>query len=95
MLGHRGKLRKVETSLEDPIFAQQLLALRLAVILCHARRDPDLAGMTLESHLSTAKRFALSVRSGWAEAWPQSTHLLREEVIAWQKMGWNLLLNGI
>ena len=95
VLGHRGKLRKVETSLEDPVFAQQLLALRLAVILCHARRDPDLEGMTLESHLNTAKRFALSVRSGWAEAWPQSTHLLREEVIAWQKMGWNLLLNGV
>jgi exopolyphosphatase/guanosine-5'-triphosphate,3'-diphosphate pyrophosphatase len=95
LLGHRGKLRKVEVSLEDAVFAQQLLALRLAVILCHARRDPDLQELTLESQAGTHKRFALSCRPGWGEAWPQSTHLLREEVIAWQKMGWNLHLHEI
>ena len=45
VLGHRGKLRKLEVDFEDRVFIQQLLCLRLAVILCHARRDPDLKGM--------------------------------------------------
>ena len=47
VLGHRGKLRKLELALEDERFVQQLMALRLAVILCHARRDPDLAGLDI------------------------------------------------
>ena len=41
VLGHRGKLRKLETMLDDEAFVGPLLALRLAVILCHARRDPE------------------------------------------------------
>ena len=84
VLGHRGKLRKLEADFTDAVFVRQLLVLRLAVILCHARRDPDLKGL----HLSCAPgpaSFNLSWRPGWAEAYPQSAHLLREEVVAWQK----------
>lgn len=95
VLGHRGKLRKVEAALHEPDLAAQLLALRLAVILCHARRDPDLSGMTLTRLESKATTTAqLNCRPGWADAFPQSAHLLREEVQAWGKTGWTLDVLG-
>ena len=94
VLGHRGKLRKVEAELADGGLVMQLLSLRLAVILCHARRAPDLGGMQL--HLKADEnRFILGCRSGWGQAYPQSAHLLREEVVAWQKTPWSLDLQGL
>ena len=95
VLGHRGKLRKLEADFEDRVFVQQLLCLRLAVILCHARRDPDLNGLQLEWDVEPGRRFTLTCRPGWAEAFPQSAHLLREEVLCWQKMPWTLLVAGL
>jgi exopolyphosphatase/guanosine-5'-triphosphate,3'-diphosphate pyrophosphatase len=95
VLGHRGKLRKLEVDFEDHFFIQQLLCLRLAVILCHARRDPDLKGLQLEAATNQSKTFALTCRPGWAEAFPQSSHLLKEEVVAWQKTPWSLTLSGV
>ncbi len=82
VLGHRGKLRKLEADFSDSIFVQQLLALRLAVIFCHARREPDLKGLRLTMD---ANQFLLACRPGWAEAFPQSAYLLREESLAWEK----------
>ncbi|MDO9405846.1 MAG: exopolyphosphatase [Polaromonas sp.] len=95
VLGHRGKLRKLEADFEDRIFVQQLLCLRLAVIFCHARRDPDLQDMRLEAGSSPAQLFVLNCRPGWSDAFPQSAHLLREEVLAWQKTPWSLIVSGI
>lgn len=85
VLGHRGKLRKLEADLADAEFVQQLLCLRLAVILCHARRDPDLRGLALAA---AGRAFALEVPAPWAASYPQSAHLLREEIAAWQKTPW-------
>ncbi|KAF1047149.1 Ppx/GppA phosphatase family protein [Xylophilus sp.] len=87
VLGHRGKVRKLDADLSDPVFALQLLSLRLATALCHARRDPDLEGLTLAR---TDGRFALGARPGWGADYPQSAHLLREEALSWQKTGWEL-----
>ena len=81
------ELRKIEADLGDTLFAVQLLCLRLAVILCHARRDPDLHGLTLGLDGS---RFSLRARTGWAASYPQSAYLLREEIEAWQRTGWEL-----
>ncbi len=91
VLGHRGKLRKLEADFEDAPFVHQLLALRLAVILCHARRDPDLKGLQIESD-DDRRTVSLGTRTEWAAAYPQSAHLLREEVLAWQKTPWELVL---
>ena len=86
--GQRGKVRKIDANdLQDPMFALQLLSLRLAVALCHARRDPDTAGLTLAQQ---GQHFHLAARAGWAAAFPQSAHLLREEMLAWQKTPWVL-----
>ena len=35
-----------------------------------------------------------SCKSGWAESFPQSAHLLREEALAWQRAGWRVKLSG-
>jgi exopolyphosphatase/guanosine-5'-triphosphate,3'-diphosphate pyrophosphatase len=87
VLGHRGKLRKLEADLEDEVFIRQLLCLRLSALLCHARRDPDLAGFTLQQQ---GRQFTLRCTSTWAAQFPQSVYLLREEVSAWQKTVWTL-----
>ena len=90
VLGHRGKLAKLEIDFNDVTFVQQLLSLRLAVLLCHARRDPDLQELVVACNLNSPRRVCISLRDGWAEAWPQSAHLLREEVKAWQRTPWAL-----
>ena len=87
VLGQKGRVRKLDADLDDLVFAQQLLCLRLAVALCHARRNPDLEGL----QLSFAEgRFHLRTRPGWSGSYPQSAHLLREESIAWQRTPWEL-----
>ena len=87
VLGHRGKLKKLQGNFEDEGFTMQLLALRLAVILCHARREPDLQGVALTCDGWT---WIVSVPKGWAARFPQSAHLLREESRAWDKLHWRV-----
>ena len=93
MLGHRGKLRKLDDPLDDPVFVAQLLALRLAVVLCHARRDPQLQGLQLRA-APDAQSFRLTLPEGWGQHYPQSAHLLREECVAWHKAPWRLFVQG-
>ena len=95
VLGHRGKLRKLEADFDDRLFVQQLLCLRLAVILCHARRDPDLKGLQLKWDNEPGRRFCVTCRAGWVQAFPQSAYLLQEEILAWQKTPWSLLVAGL
>lgn len=95
ILGHRGKLRKLDADFQDSEFVHQLLCLRLAVILCHARRDPDLDDLDLQVHDAPERRFVLTCKPGWGQAFPQSAHLLQEEALAWQKTSWSLLLPGL
>ena len=95
VLGHRGKLRKLEVDFDDVPFISQLMALRLAVILCHARREPDTQGLQLTADGSNLHGACVTARPGWSEAYPQSAHLLREEVLAWQKTPWSLSLAGL
>ena len=90
ILGHRGKVRKLEVDFEDGAFVKQLLCLRLAVLLCHARRTPELSPIQLRQ---TGKTFLLKAPMSWSQKFPQSAHLLREETALWQKTGWELLLD--
>jgi len=85
VLGHRGKLRKLEADFGDDVFVQQLLVLRLAVVLCHARRDPDLTGISLAHDTHMQRGFVLTCLNSWSQLYPQSAHLLHEECQAWQK----------
>jgi exopolyphosphatase/guanosine-5'-triphosphate,3'-diphosphate pyrophosphatase len=90
VLGHRGKVRKLEADFEDDVLIQQLLMLRMAVALCHARRDPNLKGVTLRRDPKNARHFNLSLTKEWANTFPQSAYLLNEESSAWQKTPWAL-----
>ncbi|WP_372658238.1 exopolyphosphatase [Hydrogenophaga sp.] len=85
VLGQRGKLRKLELELEDELFAKQLMSLRLAVLLCHARQLPEHESVKLSYK---ARAFKLVTNPGWAKRYPQSAWLLSEEVLAWQKSAW-------
>ncbi len=87
VLGQRGKLRKLEQSLEDELFAKQLMCLRLAVLLCHARQLPEYQSIELAYKTGV---FKLSTNPGWARRYPQSAWLLDEEVLTWQKTAWRL-----
>lgn len=87
VLGQRGKLRKMEAELADELFAKQLLSLRLAVLLCHARQMPEHTCLKL-AYKNGA--FKLVTAEGWAKRFPQSAWLLGEEVSAWQKSPWRL-----
>jgi exopolyphosphatase/guanosine-5'-triphosphate,3'-diphosphate pyrophosphatase len=90
VFGHRGKLRKLDIDFEDALFAHQLICLRLAIILCHARRDPQIAGLQLSG---SGRKVTLKVPSAWARNYPQSAYLLKEEVTAWQKTPWVFALD--
>jgi len=85
VLGQRGKLRKLEQSLGDELFAKQLMCLRLAVLLCHARQMPEHESVKLSYRPGA---FKLVTNPGWARRYPQSAWLLGEELQAWQKSTW-------
>jgi exopolyphosphatase / guanosine-5'-triphosphate,3'-diphosphate pyrophosphatase len=87
VLGHKGKLRKLDADFEDVRFVQQLICLRLAVLFCHARVAPSLKGLNLRCDVDK-KRFSLQHASSWGTKFPQSMHLLQQEILAWQKTPW-------
>ncbi|MGE8397372.1 MAG: exopolyphosphatase, partial [Comamonas sp.] len=90
ILGHRGKLKKMESFMHLPAHAIQLLCLRLAVALCNNRRAPEMKGMHLQrdgTHLQ------LQTPMGWAERFPLSAQLLRDEAEAISKTDWQLQLS--
>lgn len=90
VLGQRGKLRKLEAELDDELFAKQLLCLRLAVLLCHARKDPDIGALRMGYK---ARQFKLTTVPGWSRQYPQSAWLLEEEVLAWQRSNWRFAVD--
>lgn len=93
ILGHRGKLKRLEADFSDRIFTMQLVCMRLAVILCHARHMPNLSGIQLSSN---NHGFQLILPKSWAEKYPQSHYLLDEETLAWQKINWQFeLINSM
>ena len=82
VLGQRGGLRKLETSLGSASFAFQLLCLRLAVIECHARGDVVPGALRLSLADGAAR---LACEPGWAVEHARTVHLLRQEAQAWEK----------
>ena len=90
----QGKLRKLDAAIAVPELALPLMALRLATQLCHARRTPELSGLTL-SYDSKNTACQLQITHAWASAYPQSARLLEQEVLAWSKTPWNLELKRL
>jgi exopolyphosphatase/guanosine-5'-triphosphate,3'-diphosphate pyrophosphatase len=83
-LGQRGGLRKLEGPLALDSFAWQVLCLRLAVIKCHARGEPDLRALSLRAQGHDA---LLCHCAAWAESHPRTVFLLLEVAAAWARNG--------
>lgn len=90
VLGQKGKLRKLGDALEDPGLTFQLFCLRLAVLLCHARRTPDIDNLHLARRTPDTHAMVLKCHADWAGKHPQSIHMLREESLSWAKTPWSL-----
>jgi exopolyphosphatase/guanosine-5'-triphosphate,3'-diphosphate pyrophosphatase len=92
IVGQRGNLKKVAPLLEDAARAAELLALRLAVILCHARRPIELPKWTLRA---ARAGFELRMEGGWLARHPLTQFLLDEESAQWDKVGLRLAVKPL
>jgi exopolyphosphatase/guanosine-5'-triphosphate,3'-diphosphate pyrophosphatase len=83
VLGCRGGLDKVQVALKDPDTRAQVLALRLAVLLHHARRPIVPPRILLE----VGKSIRFGVPKRWLAAHPLTAHLLEKEIAEWTAAG--------
>jgi exopolyphosphatase/guanosine-5'-triphosphate,3'-diphosphate pyrophosphatase len=91
IVGQRGNLKKVSGGLAAPEDAAGILALRLAVIFCHARRDVELPRWELRRSRAT---FELALDGAWLEAHPLTQYLLEEESAHWERVGFHLVVRS-
>ena len=84
VLACRGGLDKVPDALANVHVRAQILALRLAVLFHHARRQ--IAAPRIKLQLRPAIR--LQVPSRWLKAHPQTMHLLDKERAEWAAAGY-------
>lgn len=83
VLGQRGGLRKLDTQFaSDPHLVWQVLALRLAVLTCHARETVSGQALSLSRE---RQQVLLKPAKRWAATHPRAVYLLREEAEAWSK----------
>ena len=92
ILAQRGNLRKVADALADPARVAKVLALRLAVILCHARRPMQLPRWTLRAGRGS---FELRLDGEWLARHPLTQFLLDEESGQWDKVGMRLAVRPL
>lgn len=93
ILGHRGKLKKVQERLQvgsssTGTYAMQLLCLRLAALLCTARKAPELTSLGWST--PNPRSAQIKVNDEWVKTYPQSFYLLQEEACVWEKIGFTL-----
>jgi len=83
VLGQKGNLRKVRDALTEPDLAKALLALRLAVVLMHARADNDVGGLRLrmKGRIEIDAPRELLVRHPTLAPW------FEKEECAWNEVG--------
>ncbi|MFN7572663.1 MAG: Ppx/GppA family phosphatase [Betaproteobacteria bacterium] len=92
VLGQRGNLRKLGEALVDPERVAKVLALRLAVIFCHARRDAVAPQWTLKAGKSVIE---LALDAAWRDRHPLTDHLLQEEAQHWDRVGVRFQLKAL
>ena len=94
VLGHRGKLGKVATSLRHDLRRAQIVALRLAALLHRSRHALDVVA-PLRLLACDQNRVRVSLDSEWLSAHPLTQASLAEEVRQWQLVGCELRLEEI
>ncbi len=83
VLAQRGNLKKVADAVQDRARAAKVLALRLAVILAHARRPVDLPHLALRFGNS----IDFEIEGEWLLEHPLTHYLLEEEALLWERSG--------
>jgi exopolyphosphatase / guanosine-5'-triphosphate,3'-diphosphate pyrophosphatase len=95
VLGQRGDLMKLAEHLPDPVFVAQVMCLRLALILHHARVElpanlASLSAMPARKRLgdtASSPTLQLHLPVRWAQQHPRTLHLLEEETRRWAARG--------
>ena len=83
VMGCRGGLSKIAPLLSDNDFAAQVIALRLAVLFHHARREIDAPAI----RLSVGRQIQFSTSKKWLKAHPLTERLLEVERDEWAAVG--------
>jgi len=83
VLGQKGNLRKIRETLVEADLAKAVLALRLAIVLMHARADDDIAGLRLRMR----SRVDLDLPAELMRKHPTLAPWLEKEVQAWSEVG--------
>lgn len=84
VLGQRGELIKLVEHFHDQALMSQVLCLRLAIILHHARVDLPTRVVSLQRSRGKIK---LALNRRWAAQHPRTLHLLDEEARRWSAQG--------
>ncbi len=83
IVAQKGNLRKIGDALPDADFAKAVLALRLAILLMHARIGPD-AG---ELKLRMKNRIEVEIRRDWLARHPTVSYWIEKEQEWWDEVG--------
>jgi exopolyphosphatase / guanosine-5'-triphosphate,3'-diphosphate pyrophosphatase len=91
VLGQRGSLSKVASSLTSPESTVPLMALRLAVVLCHARSPAPTRGNKAFQFRVHGHQATLTLHPDWVRGHPGAMHGLNLEAQTWQRQSpWRL-----
>jgi exopolyphosphatase/guanosine-5'-triphosphate,3'-diphosphate pyrophosphatase len=83
ILAQKGNLRKVGEALPDPDFAKAVLALRVAILLMHARLGSDGGDVKLRMK----GRIELEIRREWVARHPTVSYWIEKEQEWWDEVG--------
>ncbi|MES2125987.1 MAG: Ppx/GppA phosphatase family protein [Pseudomonadota bacterium] len=83
IVAQKGNLRKVAEQLTDPDFAKAVLALRLAVLLMHARIGEDFSALRVRMK----NRIELEVGRAWLGSHPTISYWVEKEQEWWDEVG--------
>lgn len=87
VLGHRGKLERVQPLARDPVEWLLIFCLRTAVVLHRAR---DAHALPPIAAAATPKSYQLSVPAGWLAEVPLTAAALEDDARQWGGLGVNL-----
>lgn len=91
VLSHRRSLKKTWEILPEQERAM-VLALRLAVVLCRARRDTRFPPLEVKVQ---GERLRLGFDAAWLESNPLTATALREEIAEWIRIGHEIRVPGL
>jgi exopolyphosphatase/guanosine-5'-triphosphate,3'-diphosphate pyrophosphatase len=83
IVAQKGNLRKVADGLAEPDFAKAVLALRMAILLMHARMEAGAGDLKLRMK----QRIELEIRRDWLAGHPTLAVWIAKEQESWDEVG--------